>query len=151
MAELRSLCERTGLRDVRTYIQSGNVVCTSSLAAPQVKATIEKVLAAKLGKPYRALIRTVDDLEKIVKRNPFPDAAPNQLLIVFLDEAPPKNALTSVTAPGRERLALQGRELFIHFPEGQGRSKLKVPFAGTGTGRNLNTVRALIALAREPG
>jgi uncharacterized protein (DUF1697 family) len=49
--------------------------------------------------------------------------------------------------PGREQLELRGRELFIHFPDGQGRSKLKVPFAKTGTGRNLNTVQKLVAMA----
>jgi uncharacterized protein (DUF1697 family) len=50
--------------------------------------------------------------------------------------------------PGRERLALHGRELFVHFPDGMGASKLKLPFADIGTGRNLNTVRTLLAMAR---
>ena len=46
-------------------------------------------------------------------------------------------------------MTLRGRELYIHFPDGMGQSKLKVPFAGVGTGRNLNTVRALIAMAKD--
>jgi uncharacterized protein (DUF1697 family) len=61
-----------------------------------------------------------------------------------------KTAIADWKIPGRERLALHGRELYVHFPEGQGKSKLKVPFADVGTGRNLNTVRKLLEMARAP-
>jgi uncharacterized protein (DUF1697 family) len=148
MADLRALCEKAGLKDARTYIQSGNVVFTSALAAPAAKTTLERALAVRLGKPCQVLIRSAEELERIVAANPYPEAAPNQLLVVFLDSAPPRTALKDWTIPGRERLALLGRELFIHFPDGMGQSKLKVPFASEGTGRNLNTVRKLIEMAR---
>ena len=147
MTELRALCEAVGLRNVRSYIQSGNVVATSTAQPKAVKAKLEKALDAKLGKPCAVLVRSRDELAAIVAANPYPAAAPNQLLIVFLDEAPPKNAIAGVAIPGREELTLKGRELFIHFPDGMGRSKLKIPFANVGTGRNLNTVRALLAMA----
>ena len=147
MAELRTLCEKAGLKDVRTYIQSGNVVAASALKPELVKAKLEKALAVRLGKLHRVLVRSPAELEQTVARNPFPDAAPNQLLVVFLDDAPPKAALKEVKIPANERLALHGRELFIHFPDGMGQSKLKIPFAEVGTGRNLNTVRALVAMA----
>ena len=148
MAELRTLCTKAGFRDVRTYIQSGNVVLSSAASVPTAKATLEKLLERKLGKPGRVMVRTADELEAVVARNPFPEAAPNQLTIVFLDDAPPKGALKDWKIPGRERLALHGRELFLHFPDGMGNSRLKVPFADVGTGRNLNTVRKLIEMAR---
>jgi uncharacterized protein (DUF1697 family) len=86
-----------------------------------------------------------------VDENPFPAAAPRQVLVLFLDEAPPSDALETVVAPGQERLALRGREIFIHFPEGMGPSKLKVPFQKVGTGRNLNTVRKLADMAQARG
>jgi uncharacterized protein (DUF1697 family) len=148
MADLRTLCARAGFTDVRTYIQSGNVVFASTLSAAAAKAKLEKALAAKLGKPSRALLRGADELERVIAANPFPEAAPNQLVIVFLDAAPAKAAIKDWKIPGRERLALHGRELYVHFPDGQGQSKLKVPFADEGTGRNLNTVRKLLEMAR---
>ena len=94
------------------------------------------------------LLRSAGELERIIAANPFPGAAANQLVIVFLDAAPVKTAIKDWKIPGRERLALHGRELYVHFPEGQGSSKLRVPFAGEGTGRNLNTVRKLLEMAR---
>lgn len=148
MATLRTLCEDAGFTNVTTYIQSGNVVFESRLSAPKVKATLEKALAAEMGKACAVVVRSGAELTDVIARNPFASAAPNQLLIVFLDEAPPKSALASVKIPGREALHLDGRELFIHFPDGMGQSKLRVPFAAVGTGRNLNTVVKLAAMAK---
>lgn len=151
MADLRALCEKAGFRDVRTYIQSGNVVFSTTMAAGKAKAALEAALAARIGKPVRVLLRTADELDAVLAANPFPDAAPNQLLVTFLDDAPPASSLAGWKIPGRERMALVGRELFIHFPDGMGPSKLKIPFADVGTGRNLNSVRALLAMARGEG
>ena len=149
MADLRELCEKLGFRDVRTYIQSGNIVFTSALDASKSKAKLEKALAERLGKPCRVLIRTRAELEAVDKHNPFPEAPSNRVIVTFLDEAPGPKAIDGVKTPGGERLALRGRELYIHFPDGAGSSKLKVPFADIGTGRNINTVRKLVELASE--
>ncbi len=147
MADLRKLCEGLGFRHVRTYIQSGNVVFESPDAAARVKSALEGALARRMGKPCRVLLRSAKQLQALLTRNPFPDAEPNRVLVVFLDAPPPKGALDDWKIPAGERLHLAGRELFIHFPEGMGQSKLKVPFADIGTGRNLNTVRALVEMA----
>ncbi|MBA3853710.1 MAG: hypothetical protein C0503_04790 [Gemmatimonas sp.] len=147
MTELRALCEGLGFANVRTYIQSGNVVFESRLSAKRAQQALEDALEARLGKRHAVLLRSVEELASIETRNPFPDADPKQLLIVLLDAPPPRDALAAVKIPGRERLHLDGRELFIHFPDGMGRSKLKIPLAGEGTGRNLNTIRALLRLA----
>jgi uncharacterized protein (DUF1697 family) len=149
MSVLRRLCEVAGFDGVVTYIQSGNVVFRSRLGEAKVKQVLEKALLTEMGKPVDVLVRTLPELEALVRRNPFGHAAPNQLLVLFLDRAAPKSSLADLVIPGREEVKLSGREVFIHYPDGMGRSKLKLPFARTGTGRNLNTVRKLIALAKE--
>ncbi|MFN0097383.1 MAG: DUF1697 domain-containing protein [Gemmatimonadaceae bacterium] len=149
MAELRGMCADLGFTDVATYIQSGNVVFSTRLAAAKAKAALERALAVRLGKPSAVILRTRDELEAVERARPFPDAAPNQLLVLFLDATPDAAVLKTVKIPGREKLRLIGRELFIHFPDGMGQSKLKIPFADLGTGRNLNTVRALLALSGQ--
>ncbi len=147
MAELRTLCEAAGFRDVRTYIASGNLIFSSPLSIAKAKAKLEALLAKRLGKPACAVFRTRPELESVVARNPFPEAEGNRLQVIFLDEAPSKDSIKAITPPGSERLHLDGRELFIHFPDGMGQSKLRIPFANTGTGGNMNTVRKLIELA----
>ncbi len=149
MTDLRTLCENAGFESVSTYIQTGNVILASPLSEPKVKATLEKALAVKMGKPTGAMVRTTAELHAVVRRNPFPAAEGNRIIVLFLDEAPPKSALAGLPIPGREEVKVLGREIFIHYPDGQGRSKLKIPFAKTGTGRNLNTVEKLAAMGEE--
>lgn len=149
MADLRTLCETEGFRQVRTYIQSGNVVFTSSLAEAKIQSKLEKALAAKLGKPVGVLLRSGAELAKVLKQNPFKTPPPNRVMVLFLDEAPAKTALNGVVSTGGEELKLQGREIFIHYPEGQGTSKLKLPLFKAGTARNLNTVAKLAEMALE--
>ena len=149
MSDLARLCEDEGLCDVKTYIQSGNVVFTSPKKEAAIKAVLEKGIERHIGKPVAVMVRTADELEAAIAANPFPEAPPNRLLITFFDEPLAKAALDGVVAPGGERLALRGRELFIHYPDGMGVSKLKVPaLKKAGTGRNLNTVVKLAAMTR---
>jgi uncharacterized protein (DUF1697 family) len=149
MTELRALCEGCGFQDVATYIQSGNVVFRSKLSAARAKAALERALTENMGKPYGVLIRSAAEFVGVPDENPFPKASPTQVLVFFFDERPAASAIANVPIPGREELALHGRELFIHFPDGMGRSKLKIPFQKTATGRNLNTVRKLAAMVQE--
>src|SRR5690349_3162712 len=122
MSDLRQLCQECGFQNVATYIQSGNVVFQSKLSAAVAKKTLEQALAKKMGKPFGVLLRTASALLNAVRNNPFPDAAPNRLLIVFLDEPPPRDSLKTTVIPGQEELTLRGREIFIHFPDGMGKS-----------------------------
>lgn len=151
MTELRAMAEALGFSAVRTYIASGNLVFGTRLAASTAKARLEAALHERFGKPCRVLIRSADELAAAIAANPFPEAAPNRLLVLFLDAPPDGRVLATWPVPGRERLALHGRELFVHFPDGMGPSKLRIPFADIGTGRNLNTVRTLLAMARGDG
>ncbi len=149
MATLKALCEKCGFTDVQTYIASGNAVFKAKETAAKVKARLEAALLKPMGKPCPVFVRTAEELDAVVRANPYPDAHPSRTIIVFLDTAPAKDAIQGWEIPGDEEMTLIGRELFIHFPTGQGSSKLKVPFARVGTGRNLNTTRAMLALARE--
>lgn len=149
MAELVGLCEKAGFTDVRTYIQSGNVVFRTGASEAKAKTTLERALAAKLGKPVGVFLRRPAELDRVLADNPFQEAPPNRVIVMFLDAAPPKDAVAGVKRPSGERLVLLGRELYIHYPAGQGTSKLKVPFASEGTARNINTVTKLAAMARE--
>jgi len=146
MSDLRALCETCGFTKAATYIQSGNVVFETRRAEASVKKLLEEQLTRKLGKQADVMIRTKQELETLVAASPFPKAPPNRVLVLFLDGPPPRSCLDGVVAPGGEELAACGRHVVVHYPNGMGQSKLKLPKLGTVTGRNLNTVRKLIEL-----
>ncbi len=148
MSELRELCRSCGFAKVTTYIQSGNVVFSSRLDGSKVKLRLESTLRERMGKPVGVCVRTPAELDAIIERNPFKQAEPNRLLVMFLDRALQRNGLSDLVIPGREEVRISGREVFVHYPDGMGRSKLKLPFANDATGRNLNTVQKLLALSR---
>src|SRR5688572_7222535 len=93
MEELRAICTRLGFKDPRTYIASGNVVLGSKLSPAAAKAKLEKALLSRLDKPCRVIIRDLGELEATEKANPFPEAEPNRLLVLFLDDVPDKSVL----------------------------------------------------------
>jgi uncharacterized protein (DUF1697 family) len=147
MAELKAICEGLGFADVKTYIQSGNVLFRSELAETKVQGKLEAALAERMGKTPGVLLRSRRELEAVAAKAPFPDAKPNFLLVTFLPEPPAANALDRLVAPDGEEVKIDGREIYIHYPNGSGRSKLKLPALKPGTARNLNTVRKLAELA----
>ncbi len=120
MSELQELCKDCGFAKVTTYIQSGNVVLSSGLDRSTVRRKLESALRARMGKPVGVFVRTPAELAAIIKRNPFKQAAPNHLLVMFLDRAPQRSVLADIETPGREEVELSGREAFVHFPEGIG-------------------------------
>jgi uncharacterized protein (DUF1697 family) len=146
MTDLARLCADEGFDGVKTYIASGNVVFTSTKKETAVRDALQRALAAHMGKPVPVLVRTAAELAATVAANPFPGVAGNRLLVFFLPDPPPKNVLAGVVSPDGEELAIRGRELFVHYPNGMGRSKLKVPLWNVGTSRNLNTVAKLAAM-----
>jgi uncharacterized protein (DUF1697 family) len=149
MSELKAMCEELGFANVRTYIASGNVVFTSRKSEAAVKAALEKRLATYAGKPVGVLVRTADEMAQVLADNPFPKLAPNRTMAVFLDKAPPADTLKSVRGQKDEKIRLGKREIYIHYGEGMGQSKLVVPAAKTGTARNMNTVAVLAKMAAE--
>jgi uncharacterized protein (DUF1697 family) len=146
MKELAALCVDLGFESVRTYIQSGNVVFESPLLEQEVKSNLERVLAEKMGKRVDAMVRSAEELRATLAANPFLNALPARVGVLFLVEAPPPDILDRFVIPGPEELRLVNREIFIHYPDGMGQSKLKLPTKVLGTMRNLNTVAKLVAM-----
>lgn len=150
MTELRAMCETVGFAKVRTYIASGNVVFEFHLFERDAKAALERALAAYAGKPVGVLIRTAAEMAAVLAKNPFAEEAPNRTVAIFFDRAPPADALTKASGQRNERMALGKREIYVHYGDGMGDSKLKIPAAAQGTARNMNTVAKLIELASKP-
>ena len=149
MSDLKALCEQLGFGAIRTFIASGNVVFTSRKSEAAIKAALEKQLAAYAGKPVGVLIRSAAEMAQVLSDNPFPQAAPNRVMALFLDHAPPADTLASLRGQRDEQIQLGRREIYIHYGQGMGTSKLVIPAAGTGTARNMNTVATLAKMAAE--
>jgi uncharacterized protein (DUF1697 family) len=146
MSDLRSMCEGLGFTDVRTYIQSGNLVFDCAWAEARVKASLETSLARKMGKPTSVMVRSAAEMMAVLKRNPFPSVEGCKVSVFFFDRPPKKPAFTAITIPGREELRLMSREVFVHYPEGMGPSRLNLAGLGIATARNINTVVKLVAM-----
>jgi uncharacterized protein (DUF1697 family) len=150
MADLKAMCIDAGFARIETYIASGNVIFDSAAEPSTVKAGLEARLLAYAGKPVGAVIRTAPEMAAILKANPFPQTEPKYTYAIFLDHPPAADALDRVTGRDGEEIRLGDREIYIYYGSGMGRSKLKIPAAKTGTGRNMNTVAKLAELALKP-
>jgi uncharacterized protein (DUF1697 family) len=158
MAQLRELIESLGNGDVRTHLQSGNVVFTGAATPDRAAADIEALIAERLGLRLRVLVRTRDELAAVVDGNPLAATAgdPARLIVLFLS-APPDPALLQAIDPAPyepERLAACGREIHVWCANGvQGSRLLQVlserRLGVTVTARNWRTVTRLLALASE--
>lgn len=148
MSDLRTLCETLGFTDVRTYIASGNVLFSTSLGPDGARDALEDALREYAGKPVGVVIRTRAELERVRDANPFPSAEPSRVGVTFLDSPPDDDTVERATGITDEQLALGRREVYVHYPQGMGRSRLRVPFGDRrATTRNINTVTKLVALA----
>jgi uncharacterized protein (DUF1697 family) len=162
MRDLKTVCEERGLRDVATYIASGNLVFRSPKAGDASTAALARllgeILRERFGLPNnQALIRTPDRLAEVIERNPFAVPAakrPNLLMVSFLDATPPPSAAAALAAyRGPEQLHLDGDHLYIDYVEGAGRSKLTPALLAKAlqvafTARNWNTTNKLLAMGR---
>ncbi|MDB5579547.1 MAG: hypothetical protein JWR80_4723 [Bradyrhizobium sp.] len=149
MSDLKALCEELGFGAIRTFIASGNVVFTSRKSEAAIKAALEKQLAAYAGKPVGVLVRSAAEMAQVSSDNPFPKAAPNRVMALFLDHAPPADTLAGLRGQRDEQVQLGRREIYIHYGQGMGTSRLVIPAAKAGTARNMNTVATLARMAAE--
>ena len=150
MAELKSICEEAGFKNVKTYIQSGNVLFENKLSEEKAVKKLEDTLKTRLKNSISVIIRTIDELEEIISDNPFPDAVPSKVGVTFFGNKVPKDLLEGFSNKGPEEIVLSEREIFVYYPDGMGQSKLKLPkMAQQGTVRNINTVRKLAELAKK--
>ena len=149
MADLKAVAGELGLDDPRTFIASGNLLFSSAKGEAAVKSALERALTDHMGKPVEVMIRTAREMADAVAANPFADQPGNRVVAIFFDEAPSPEAIETAKNVADERLALGRREIYVHYPSGQGRSKLKLGTRTLGTARNMNTVAKLAELARE--
>jgi uncharacterized protein (DUF1697 family) len=160
MKDLVALLENTGAENVRTYIQSGNAVFEHQKNdASQISSEIRTAIKETHGFEPQVLLLELEELERALEANPFPEAQsePKTLHIYFLASEPRNpdlDALQRIKAD-RERFALKDGFLYLHAPDGIGRSKLAAnaekSLGVAITGRNWRTVRKIMAMAKQRG
>ena len=149
MSELKAMCEALGFEGVRTYIASGNVVFTSRKS--EVRG--EEGAGSAAGSLCRQAGRR-DGAHRgrnagRAEGNPFPKAPGNRTVAIFLDAKPPADTLAAVRHRKDEEIGLGAREIYVHYGDGIGTSKLVIPAAKTGTARNMNTIATLAKMAAD--
>ena len=159
MADLRKLLADLEFGDPRSLLQSGNLVFESDGHTPaEIERRLETETEKRLGARPDFLVRTAAEWRKIIARNPFDAEAkndPGHLVILFLKSAPRAAAVAALKAAiaGREVVEVDGRQAYVTYPDGIGRSKLtnallERKLGTSATGRNWNTVLKLGALAK---
>ena len=156
MPALRDALEAAGFADVRTYVQSGNVVLSSSR---KPDAAVRRTIAQDFGLDIAVVTRTRAQLAKVVERNPLARVAkdPKRYQVSFLDAKPSREVVRRIEAAAapKERVVVDGREIYAWHPDTIARSKLWALLAGqslgvTATARNWTTVQKLLELADAP-
>jgi uncharacterized protein (DUF1697 family) len=154
MDQLRTSIEALGFEQVKTYIQSGNVVFKAAKAAPTaLSKKIEATILADFGHSVSVIIRTADEMKQVLANNPFLEERgvdSEKLHVMFLSDAPESSALKKLEAlmAPPERIRCVGKGLYFHLPNGVGQSiVMKKPIdrvlAVTTTMRNWKTVNTL--------
>jgi uncharacterized protein (DUF1697 family) len=155
MPALRALLEGHGYDDVTTYIQSGNVVLTSKDSATKVETAIHDALKKEFGFDIAVMVRTRQQLKKVVDGNPFAKKAKDDghLHVVFLAAKPKADKVKALTTAdwGSDEVAVAGKEAYLHLPNGYGRAKLnnmlvEKRLGVAGTARNWRTTAKLLEL-----
>ena len=158
MGDLRKLLTEAGMEDVRSLLQSGNLVFRSRTPnTTELESLLECTAVKGLGIRTDSFVRSVYDWETLVTGNPFAAEAqrdPGHLLVMFLKKAPGRDEVSALqkAITGREVIHTKGRHAYVIYPDGVGRSRLTTAVIekhlGTrGTGRNWRTVLRLGALA----
>ena len=160
MQELKAFYQRLNLRDVQTHIQSGNVVFrTGESDGVRLGRHIEDVIEKELGFRPSVILRTPAEFRSVIARNPFAkrkEIEPSKLAVIFLESDPGKTIREKVLAvkADPEEPRMEGRELYIYFPNGMARPKLSIPaieriLKTPSTGRNWNSVKKLLEIAER--
>ena len=158
MPALRDALGDAGFEDVRTYLQSGNIVLSSRAKVDDVARTCERLIEKRFGLDIPVVARTRAQLAKVVERNPLGAVAndPKRYQVSFLDAKPTREVIRRVeeAAVPPEQVVTIGREIYAWHPDTIARSRLWALLAGrqlgvTATARNWTTVTSLLSLARE--
>jgi uncharacterized protein (DUF1697 family) len=157
MAELKSLYEDLGFENVRTYVQSGNVVFDSpEREAGKLTVQIEKLIEKTFGFFVPVLIRSAEDFRRILENHPFKHEEPLRVLVTFLSETPEQSKLDALSCHEDkvDKFAIGEKEIFLFCPGGYGKTKLSNTFfekklGVAATTRNWKTVKALYEMAQK--
>lgn len=158
MAELREACGEAGFVDVATYIQSGNVALRADGSARKVAERLRALLTERFDVDVPVVLRSVGDVERVATSNPYLEegVAEKELHVGFFLDRPRAARLADLPEqpPGRESFRVVGAEVYLHYPDGLGRSKLTSAwldraFGTTVTVRNWRTVNKLVDLGRQ--
>ncbi len=163
MADLRKLLDGLGFRNIETYIQSGNVVFDAAGSAAKVKAAVAAGLEKLMGAPVEVMVRTHEELTRIIAGNPFAEEAAAdgaRVHVSFLSGAATAGAEAALKRIAeqypkrRDRYHHAGDHIYFHFPDGAGETKfsgktLDKAIGVPGTGRNWNTVLKLHAMSKR--
>ncbi|HEX8525361.1 DUF1697 domain-containing protein [Allosphingosinicella sp.] len=150
MPELRALCGELGWTEVASYIQSGNLVFSASGERESLESALEQAIAERFRMDVPVIVRSAAEWRSLAAANPFPGPArdePGRLMLLVSKRAPAggsADALQAKAASG-EHVSLAGGALWIHFPEGAGKSKLTPSLidralGSAATARNFRTV-----------
>jgi uncharacterized protein (DUF1697 family) len=125
MAELRGIVGDIGCTDVATYIQSGNVVATSTLAAKTLAGRLESALEERFGFRPRTMVRTASEIGDVLAKNPFADQDTNKVHVGFLTGPLGRNStVPTVAESGADRAMIIGAHIYLYYPTGVGRTKM---------------------------
>ena len=160
MDTLRDLYQSLGFERVQSYVQSGNVLFwTKDKDVPAIASHIRQAIEKSAGFGPEIILRTRAEMETVVACNPFQgrdDISPSKLLVTFFAHKPSAEAIATVNEMNLppEEFKMLGRELYVYFPEGAGRSKFPAVRIGKilnvpGTARNWNTVLKLVEMAKN--
>ena len=160
MDALKAICVSLKLKDPQTYVQSGNVIFSSGEKdLVKLAGRLQDAIEKSHGFRPPVVLRTVAEMKEVVARNPFARRSgiePGRLIVNFLADHPAKDAREKALAIkiGPEEMHLIGREAYIYFPNGQGRSRFPSPAIeralGTSwTGRNWNSVTKMLEIAEK--
>ena len=159
MPALRTMMEDLGYGNVRTYVQSGNVVFDAPRTSHStLSSQIERAISSTFGHDISVIVRKGSDLERVVSGNPFAteDVLPLALHVVFLAHSAPAKAVKALD-PAKwlpDKFEVRGAEVYLFLPTGMGRSKMSISYfekalSIRGTARNWNTVNKLRDLVAE--
>lgn len=114
-----------------------------------MKSVLEEELEDYAKRPVGIVIRTAHEMQKVLEANPFLNAEPSKVGVLFLDNPPSPDTVETSKGQAGEEIALGNREIFIHYPSGMGRTKLRLAAMSEGTVRNINTVSKLVKMATD--
>ena len=144
--KLKAMGEACGFDNVRTFINSGNLLFASELGEAEVRERMERQVADHFGKPVQVYVRSAAEMAEAFADNPFTDDKPSRVMAHFIDEEPVQSMLDEARDVAGERLALGPRLIYVSYGEGIGKTKLKLPAIKKGTARNMNSVGKIAEL-----